>query len=90
VQHKLGDRQSDDINGGTDVRDKSLLVKPSCSAPRPKMISLLSMTSTSKWMAIVYYLRVVPWLVPGFSVATHLSQLRRLQAKVDAGGQLTN
>lgn len=25
--------------------------------------------------AIVYYLRAVPWLVPGFSVATHSEQL---------------
>jgi SAM-dependent methyltransferase len=38
--------------------------------------------------AIVYYLKAVPWLVPGFSVATHLAYLRRLQARVDAGGEL--
>jgi hypothetical protein len=38
--------------------------------------------------AIVYYLRAVPWLVPGFSVASHLSQLRRLQARLDAGEEL--
>lgn len=38
--------------------------------------------------AIVYYLKAVPWLVPGFSVATHLSHLRRLQARIDAGGEL--
>ena len=39
--------------------------------------------------AIVYYLKAVPWLVPRFSVATHLSQLRRLQARVESGNELS-
>jgi len=38
--------------------------------------------------ALVYYLKAVPWLVPGFSVATHLAQLQRLQARLDAGREL--
>jgi SAM-dependent methyltransferase len=36
--------------------------------------------------AIVYYLRAVPWLVPGFSVATHLAALLRLQDRLEGGG----
>jgi hypothetical protein len=31
--------------------------------------------------AIVYYLKAVPWLVSRFSVATHLADLLRLQAR---------
>jgi SAM-dependent methyltransferase len=38
--------------------------------------------------AIVYYLRAVPWLVPGFSVATHSEQLLMLQARLDRGERL--
>jgi SAM-dependent methyltransferase len=38
--------------------------------------------------AIVYYLKAVPWLVPGFSVATHVSHLLRLQARLDADQEL--
>jgi len=39
--------------------------------------------------AIVYYLKAVPWLVPGFSVATHTVNLMRLQDKLQHEGQLT-
>jgi SAM-dependent methyltransferase len=39
--------------------------------------------------AIVYYLRHVPWLVPGFSVETHLNGLLALQARLDSGEPLT-
>jgi SAM-dependent methyltransferase len=35
--------------------------------------------------AIVYYLKAVPWLVPGFSVATHLDGLLALQARLEEG-----
>jgi SAM-dependent methyltransferase len=38
--------------------------------------------------AIVYYLRAVPWLVPGFSVETHLDSLLRLQQRIAREGQL--
>lgn len=38
--------------------------------------------------AIVYYLRAVPWLVPGFSVATHLDGLLELQCTLDRGEEL--
>jgi SAM-dependent methyltransferase len=35
--------------------------------------------------AVVYYLKAVPWLVPGFMVETHLAALLRLQAQLDRG-----
>jgi SAM-dependent methyltransferase len=38
--------------------------------------------------AIVYYLKAVAWLVPGFSVATHLDGLLTLQARLEKGGEL--
>lgn len=38
--------------------------------------------------AVVYYLKAVPWLVPGFSVDTHLEGLKALQRQLDAQGQL--
>ena len=48
----------------------------------------LAITDTREWSgrlsftdvgAVVYYLRAVPWLVPGFSVATHSEHLLALQ-----------
>jgi SAM-dependent methyltransferase len=33
--------------------------------------------------AIVYYLKAVPWLVPGFSVERHLTHLLRLQGTLE-------
>jgi SAM-dependent methyltransferase len=39
--------------------------------------------------AIVYYLRAVPWLVPGFSVSTHSKQLFTLQRRLESGQSLT-
>ena len=38
--------------------------------------------------AVVYYLKAVPWLVPGFSVDTHQDALLRLQARLDRGEPL--
>jgi hypothetical protein len=38
--------------------------------------------------AIVYYLKAVPWLVPSFSVATHLENLLTLQQQLEATGKL--
>jgi hypothetical protein len=38
--------------------------------------------------AIVYYLRAVPWLVPGFTVETHLDYLLELHSKLRAGKEL--
>ena len=38
--------------------------------------------------ALVYYLRAVPWLVPGFSVDTHCDTLLRLQRRIEGSGKL--
>jgi SAM-dependent methyltransferase len=38
--------------------------------------------------AIVYYLKAVPWLVPGFSVESHLNHLLNLQHRLDRGEEL--
>lgn len=38
--------------------------------------------------AVVWYLRAVPWLVPGFSVATHTAYLLRLQEEIEEQGEL--
>ena len=38
--------------------------------------------------ALVYYLKAVPWLVPGFSVATQRDTLFALQDRLDADGEL--
>ncbi len=38
--------------------------------------------------AIVYYLKAIPWEVPGFTVKTHLRYLLALQERVDRGEEL--
>ncbi len=38
--------------------------------------------------ALVYYLKAVPWLVPGFSVETHTDDLMRLHKRLQREGQL--
>jgi SAM-dependent methyltransferase len=38
--------------------------------------------------AIVYYLKAVPWLVPGFSVDSHLDRLLELQSRLESGEEL--
>jgi SAM-dependent methyltransferase len=38
--------------------------------------------------AIVYYLKAVPWLVPGFSVESHLKYLLKLQEQLEKQEQL--
>lgn len=37
---------------------------------------------------VVYYLKAVPWLVPGFSVMTHTDNLMRLERRLQGQGQL--
>ncbi|MCI0553916.1 MAG: class I SAM-dependent methyltransferase [Anaerolineae bacterium] len=39
--------------------------------------------------AIVYYLKAVPWLVPGFSVESHLEYLLKLRNQLENGEALT-
>jgi len=38
--------------------------------------------------AIVYYLKAVPWLVPGFSIDSHLKYLLKLQEQLEHNGLL--
>jgi SAM-dependent methyltransferase len=38
--------------------------------------------------ALVYFLKAIPWLVPDFSVRTHLAPLLALQARLNRGEQL--
>ena len=38
--------------------------------------------------AIVYYLKAIPWLVPGFSVETHVDYLLKLQSRLEGGKEL--
>jgi SAM-dependent methyltransferase len=38
--------------------------------------------------AVAYYLKAVPWLVPGFSVDTHLAPLLALQDRLEREGRL--
>ena len=60
--------------------------------PRLKAAGL-TIVNTQEWSgtlaftdvgAIVYYLKAVPWLVPGFSVETHLGYLLKLQRRLDS------
>ncbi len=37
---------------------------------------------------LVYFLKAIPWFVPGFSVDTHKATLLRLQEKLDKGEEL--
>jgi hypothetical protein len=39
--------------------------------------------------AVVYYLRAVPWLVPGFGVESHFEGLLQLQARLERGEGLS-
>ena len=39
--------------------------------------------------AIVYYLKAVPWSVPGFSVESHLKYLLNLQNRLESNESLT-
>jgi SAM-dependent methyltransferase len=38
--------------------------------------------------AVVYYLKAIPWLVPGFTVETHLAYLLELQDRLERGAGL--
>ena len=57
----------------------------------------LTMTAVEEWEgrlvfadvgAIVYYLKAIPWEVPGFTVKTHLRYLFALQERVETGEEL--
>jgi SAM-dependent methyltransferase len=57
----------------------------------------MTITNTQEWSgklsftdvgAIVYYLKAVPWLVPGFSVEKHSKDLLKLQLRLEQGEDL--
>ncbi|MCY4528653.1 MAG: methyltransferase domain-containing protein [Chloroflexi bacterium] len=57
----------------------------------------LTITSVEEWEgrmvfedvgAIVYYLKAIPWEVPGFTVRSHLRYLLALQERLEAGEEL--
>jgi hypothetical protein len=64
----------------------------------PKLeAAALTIVNTKEWSgrlaftdvgAIVYYLRAVPWLVPGFSVESHSAYLLALQHRLESGNGL--
>ena len=39
--------------------------------------------------ALVFYLKAVPWIVQGFSVATHFATLLQFQEKIERGEKLS-
>ena len=69
---------------------------PAKYAPQLKAAGL-TITDLKEWSghiaftdvgAIVYYLKAVPWLAPGFSVETHLGRLLSLQRRLESGESL--
>jgi hypothetical protein len=40
--------------------------------------------------AVVYFLRLVVWIVPGFSVATHRDRLLALHERIEREGPFTS
>jgi SAM-dependent methyltransferase len=66
---------------------------PEVNVPRLRAAGL-DIVDTQEWSgrlsfvdvgAVVYYLRAVPWMVPGFSVETHLEYLLVLQHRIESG-----
>lgn len=69
---------------------------PAKYVPRLQAVGL-TITDAQEWQgrlrftdvaALVYYLKAVPWTVPGFSVATHRHYLFALQERLEAEGEL--
>ncbi len=68
------------------------LYVPRLEATGMNVVSALQWQGTFSFLdvgALVYYLRAIPWVVPNFSVDTHLAQLLRLQQRLVADGELT-
>lgn len=70
---------------------------PATYGPRLESAGL-TITDVREWQgrleytdvgAIVYHLKAVPWMVPGFSVKTHLPALHRLQDRLESGRGLS-
>ena len=85
-----------DLQAAFDVKP----MKPDVTVAKyvPKLeLSGLTIVTAEEWEgrlvfadvgAIVYYLKAIPWEVPGFAVKTHLRHLLALQRKLEAGAEL--
>lgn len=85
-----------DLLAAFDAKPQWPTATPEKYVPRLKAAGL-DITDVQEWEgklaftdvgAVVYYLRAVPWLVPGFSVETHLRRLFALQERIAAGERL--
>jgi hypothetical protein len=85
-----------DLLTAFDARPQWPNARPENYLPRLMEVGLTVVTSR-EWSgklaftdvgAIVYYLQAVPWLVPGFTVETHLEHLFSLQSRLERGERL--
>ncbi len=86
-----------DLLAAFDAKPQWPEATPEKYVPRLKAAGL-TIVNTQEWSgrlrftdvgAIVYYLKAVPWLVPGFSVETHRAHLFALQSRLESGEDLT-
>jgi SAM-dependent methyltransferase len=86
-----------DLLAAFDARPQWPDSTPDKYVPRLKSAGL-SIVDTQEWSgqlaftdvgAVVYYLKAVPWLVPGFSVESNLKHLLKLQSRLEAGEVLS-
>lgn len=86
-----------DLLAAFDVQPQWPDATPEKYAPQLQAAGL-TLTDSQEWSgrlsfadvgAIVYYLKAVPWLVPGFSVETHLDYLLKLQHRFESGSMLS-
>ena len=104
MRHPLSSRSTGRSSGSRhtrsrDLRGASLWPESTLEKYVPQLQAAgLTVTHTQEWSgslsftdvgAIVYYLKAVPWLVPGFSVDTHLEHLLALQRRLEGGDGLT-
>jgi len=85
-----------DLIAAFDARPEWPDATPAKYVPRLQAAGL-TITDVQEWQgrlrftdvgALVYYLKAVPWTVPGFSVATHQRYLFALQERWEAEGEL--
>ncbi len=87
---------ADDLHAAFDVTPQWPNATPEQYVPRLQAAGL-TIVDVQNWQgalrftdvgAIVYFLKAVPWTVPGFTVDTHARYLFALQERVDAGEEL--
>ena len=86
-----------DLIAAFDARPQWPTSTPEKYVPQLKAAGL-TIVNTLEWSgrlsftdvgAIIYYLKAVPWLVPGFSVETHSKYLFKLQDQLESGEGLS-